>query len=117
MPATDVSQTSDGRQIAALGGRLLQRIQNPSTRLQECRSYLQEIATLGADAPAQLPDLTPEEARPLVIQALAEAAPEQGPRPSQAVEPQRPGRRARARATRPLPRETGQGRHGRPGPL
>ena len=62
---------------AAMGGRLLQRLTSPERRAQEGRSYLQEIAALGEEAPAAVPDVPEEEARALVVASLAATNPEQ----------------------------------------
>jgi len=64
------------QQAAALGGRLLQRIAEPERRAQESRLFLQGIAALGAEAPAAVPELPVEEARTLVVAALADRDPQ-----------------------------------------
>ncbi len=63
------------REAANLGGRLLQRIVEPARRDQEFRLFLREIAALGADAPAAAPEVPTDEARQIVVEALAERDP------------------------------------------
>jgi len=64
------------KQAAATAARLLLRISDPERRLEEQRLLLGVVAPLGAEALVSAPELKPEEARPIVVTALARSRPE-----------------------------------------
>ena len=65
------------KQASATGARLLLRISQSERRLEEQRLFLGEIAALGSEAPANVSELRPEEARSIVVASLARSRPEQ----------------------------------------
>ena len=93
------------KQASATGGRLLLRISQSERRLEEQRLFLGEIAVLGSEAPGNVSELNPEEARSIVVASLARSRPEQawdlvktwkltGPAADPAVEALAPARAA-----------------------